>query len=388
MLARELSDHAAESKVLWNLMLLEYYEDRNREQAIAYGEQSLAIARQFDLQEQLAYTLNDIARAYFVVGKQEQAWAAQKESNGLLRKLGILSMLTDSLITSAGGHYFSGNFVEAQASAEECVSVSKSIGSMWGQAVALYVLGAIYIENGEISKSIDALQEALPMAQQVGFAPPVTIRHRLALFCGMFGDLEHGFEMAHKSIEAGDNWQFSLGAMAQLHLSSGNPGEADSAIQEALRELENGESDPKLGYAIFQVIESENALANHRYDEVLALTERAISVLGEMGQRVFLPDLLRCRGEALLGLERSGEAKEVLTEALAVAEGQSSHRALWCILPVLARIAAKDGPAAEAESLRRRAREAIDYIADHAGTTELRSGFLGSAKVRASLKDL
>ena len=192
MLARELSDHAAESKVLWNLMLLEYYEDRNREQAIAYGEQSQAIARQFDLQEQLAYTLNDIARAYFVVGKQEQAWAAQKESNDLLRKLGILSMLTDRLITSAGGHYFSGNFVEAQASAEECVSVSKSIGSMWGQAVALYVLGAIYIENGEISKSIDALQEALPMAQQAGFAPPVTIRHRLALFCGMFGDLEHG----------------------------------------------------------------------------------------------------------------------------------------------------------------------------------------------------
>ena len=103
---------------------------------------------------------------------------------------------------------------------------------------------------------------------------------------------------------------------------------------------------------------------------------------------MFLPDLLGCRGEALLGLEGSGEAKEVLNEALAVAEGQSSHRALWCILPVLARIAAKDGPAAEAESLRRRAREAIDYIADHAGTTELRSGFLGSAKVRAFLKDL
>ena len=108
----------------------------------------------------------------------------------------------------------------------------------------------------------------------------------------------------------------------------------------------------------------------------------------ELGQRVFLPDLLRCRGEALLALEMSGEAKQVLEEALSEAQTQNSHRALWCILPVLARIAAQDGPALEAESLRLRSREAIDYIADHAGAPELRRAFLGSAKVRDLLKDL
>ena len=387
-LSRELGDHAAEAAVLWNLMLLEYYEGKNRDQAIAYGEQSLAIARQFGLQEQMAYTLNDIARAYFVVGQQDRAWAAQRESNDLLRKLGNLSMLTDSLITSAGGYYFLGSFDDAQVSAEECVAVSRSIGSLWGQAVSLYVLGAIYIENGEISKSIEALQEALPLAKQVGFSPPVTVRHRLALSCGMFGDLEHGFEMAQQAIDAGDNRQFSLGALAQLHLSNGNPTEADAAIQEARKEFKDGESDPKAGYAIFQVIESENALANHRYDEVLALTARVLSVLHDMGQRVFLPDLLRCRGEALLALERTGEAKEVLEEALTEAQEQNSRRALWCILPVLARIAAQDGPTAEAESLRLRAHEAIDYIADHVGTPELRRAFLGSAKLQNLLKDL
>lgn len=152
--------------------------------------------------------------------------------------------------------------------------------------------------------------------------------------------------------------------------------------------MENGESDPKAGYAIFQVIESENALANHRYDEVLTLTERVLSTLREMGQRVFLPDLLRCRGQALLALERPGEAIEVLEEALAEAQAQNSRRALWCILPVLARIAAQEGPAAEAEALHSQAREAIDYIADHAGTTELRQAFLAPAKVRDFLKDL
>lgn len=136
------------------------------------------------------------------------------------------------------------------------------------------------------------------------------------------------------------------------------------------------------------MIECDNALANHRYDQALALTDRVVSVLQEMGRRVFLPDLLRCRGEALLALERSAEAKEVLEDALTAAQVQNSHRAPWCILPVLASIAVQDGPPVEAAALRMRAREALEYIADHAGNTELREGFLGSAKVQAFLKDL
>ena len=230
------------------------YEGQNREQAITYGEQSLAIARQYGLQEQLAYSLNDIARAYFVVGKQELGWAAQKESADLLRKLGNLTMLTDSLITSAGGHYFLGAFDDAVNSAEECSAISSSIGSVWGQTVSLYVLGAIYLELGEIGKSIEALEQALPLAKQAGFAPPVTVRLRLALFCGMFGDTEHGFTLARQALEEGDNRQFSLAALAQLHLCKGEPSQADARIQDACRDFEDGESDPKAGYAIFQVI--------------------------------------------------------------------------------------------------------------------------------------
>ena len=64
-----------------------------------------------------------------MVGRGDEAWEAQKESNGLLRELGNLTMLTDSLITSAGGHYFMGQFQNALASAEECLEVSKTIGS-------------------------------------------------------------------------------------------------------------------------------------------------------------------------------------------------------------------------------------------------------------------
>ena len=82
-------------------------------------------------------------------------------------------MLVDSLITSAGGHYFLGGFADALASAEECTEVSESIGNVRGQAVSLYVLGAIYMELGEIGKAIAALDEAILLSKQIGFHPPV-----------------------------------------------------------------------------------------------------------------------------------------------------------------------------------------------------------------------
>ena len=382
-LAGELNDHRAEAQVLWNLMLLEYYEGQNREQAITYGEQSLAIARQHGLQEQLAYTLNDIARAYFTVGREEQAWAAQRESNDLLRELGNLPMLTDSLITSAGGHYFLGNFNDALSPSEECLTVSKSINSQWSQAVSLYVLGAVYGELGEIRKSIEALKEALPLAKQAGFSPPVTVRLRLALLCGMFGDVEGGLYLARQALEDGDNREFSLAALAQLHLRNGDTAEAEATIQEACKGFENGESDPKAGYAIFQVIEGEVALANRRYDSALALTERTISILRNMGQRVFLPDILCCRAEALFALGRAEEAAATMDEALAVAESQGSRRALWPVLEAQARLATGRDDAVVAEAFHRRAVDVVEYIADRAGSPEARASFMATARVRA-----
>ena len=216
-LAKELGDHQAEARILWNLMLLEYYHGTDRQQAIGFGERSLAIAREYGLQEQLAFTLNHLARAYFVVGRGEEAWEAQKESNGLLRELGNLTMLTDSLITSAGGHYFLGQYQNALSSAEECLEVSKSIESVWSQAVSLYVLGAIYLDLGETGKSIEALEQAMPLAEAAGFTPPVTARIRLAMFHGLAGNSDQGSELAQTSLEKGESRQFALAAIAQAH---------------------------------------------------------------------------------------------------------------------------------------------------------------------------
>lgn len=59
-LARSLGDRPAEAKILWNIMLLTKFAGRPAE-GLRYGEQSLAIAREENLKEQVAYTLNDLS---------------------------------------------------------------------------------------------------------------------------------------------------------------------------------------------------------------------------------------------------------------------------------------------------------------------------------------
>ena len=297
-------------------------------------------------------------------------------------------MLVDSLITSAGGHYFLGGFADALASAEECGEVSESIGNVRGQAVSLYVLGAIYMELGEIGKAIAALDEAIPLVKQIGFHPPLTARVRLALYRGMIGDTEGGLALAGSALEDGDNRQFALAAMAQTHLSAGDKVKAQESMTEACKEFENGISDPKAGYSIFQVIEGDVALANECFQDALDLAERTIAVLDETGQRVALPDMLRCKGEALTGLGRLDEAQTALDQALAEAESQDSRRALCHILPALATLAERRGAPEEAKELRIRARDVVEDIAGRGGSDEMRAMFMNTPRVKVLLSAL
>ena len=72
-LARESGDKEAEAKALWNLLLVKTFSGGDPVTAIEYGEQSLALARDGNLREQLAYTLSNISRAYFPAGRKADA---------------------------------------------------------------------------------------------------------------------------------------------------------------------------------------------------------------------------------------------------------------------------------------------------------------------------
>src|SRR5919201_5335686 len=94
-IAQEIGDRVAQAKLNWNLMLTFLFSKR-LDQALEYGEIALALARESDDREQLAFVLNDLCRLYTCRGEFEKAYAVIKEARELWRALDHQVMLADS----------------------------------------------------------------------------------------------------------------------------------------------------------------------------------------------------------------------------------------------------------------------------------------------------
>ena len=121
--ARELSDeaievahrvqnHEAEARILWNQSNSEKFAGE-AELAVEYAERSLAVAEQYNLEEQLAFTLNDIAASLMILGELERAEEALKRSHKMWRELDNKPMLADNIQVQAGFALWVGDYKQA-----------------------------------------------------------------------------------------------------------------------------------------------------------------------------------------------------------------------------------------------------------------------------------
>ena len=395
-LARGLDDKQAEARALWNLMLVKTFSGGDPVTAIQYGEQSLALARDHNLREQLAYTLSDISRVYFHSGRRTDAWSALEESRGLWRDLGNMPMLADNLQSSADFYFVGGEYDKSVDVAEEAIRVSRSARNTWGEAASLLVAAPGLLERGEVSKSIGYLEEALSLSDKEGVAVVAVIRPILAWTYGDLGDCSKGLEIvtseldkldASKSeVEDGALRGLLLGAAAYLHMLSGDRRNAEAHLADA-EKLDPDTIMEYLGLSVAfrTLILGGVRLAYGDFARVLAIADGELSRMRKRNMLCYIPDVLRTRGEALCGLGRIEEAFASLAEARYEADRQGSRRSIWPVLAKLAELEEERGNAAEAKSLRREARSVIEYIAENADALGLRKAFMSTPRVRAVL---
>ena len=207
---------------------------------------------------------------------------------------------------------------------------------------------------------------------------------------GLLGDVERGFSAASlalaKTEEFGQPRHAILAVLALLHLYGGDPEEAFATMRHAREEPgpDTSGAYPE-STLIFDLIDGEVALAGHDYEHVLRLAERVITAMRAMGVRSLRANMLYLKGAALHGLGKTVEARQTLFEARAEigALGLNHSVFLLPVLRALSEIEAQAGNALEAQALRKQAREVVEFIADHAGSPELRASFLGTPDVRA-----
>ncbi len=387
VLADSLGDRAAEARILWILSYAAFYAGRHAD-GIDHGERSLELARELGLREQTAQTLNDLGGlSYLYSGRILQAIPVLEEASELWEELGNKPMLADSLAAASTAHVVAGMFDQGKALSDRAFEISQSIGNLWGQSYSRWKVGLAYWEQGDLNRAIQVMEESVRLAELVDLAPPQTgTQGELAALYGELGAVARGLEAASAALSAAEKHDYFLdGAsivaiLARLHALNGDIDEARARIEEA-------REDPRRDLWPFTLVtalvaEAEMALHLQDHGHCLSVTDTLLAHLRHYNMRLFLPRALWLRGKALLGLGREEDARDTLSEARAEAEALGSRRMLWRILSALSQL---EEDQAEADALRRRAREIIRTIVAHIDQMELRTSFLRLPEVRAVL---
>ncbi|MCB0167200.1 MAG: AAA family ATPase [Anaerolineae bacterium] len=394
-LARELNDHAAEAKILWNLLLLSAYTGGDLHQRLEYGEQALRLARELNLRELMAFTLHDIFYAYAGAGQWLRARQALYEARDLWHELGNLPMLAETLMRIQWTYLVTGDYDQALTNSDEAFRIGRESNNLDAQALSRFVIGFVYLERGQPDQAIVIMTEAVAVAESVENLTPLTgTRADLGWLYGQLGNVDHGLELAQLAQTTAEaklpilqSW--SRAVLVNLYLLKG-----DLAAAEAVRAtLEPYQAvKQKFGYMPFMWVrvalaEGEFAFSQQDYGRAAQVMDELDADLRDAGIRYLLPDVLHLKARARLkqGLPPIEEAYKMLVRARTEAEALGSRRSLWPILVTLSEIECQRGHPAEAEARRNQAQEIVVDMAHHLPTPELRAAFLNLAQVKALL---
>jgi class 3 adenylate cyclase/tetratricopeptide (TPR) repeat protein len=389
-LARELGDRRAESKALWNLMIINVYGGGDLREAVDAGERSLVIARELNAREQMAFTLNDLWRPYVAIGGLGASRASLEEARTLWRELGNLPMLSENLASSASVSRLAGNDRDALALAEEAHGIARDIGNLWGQAYSLMNIYGIYLDRGELGRAMATMRECIAIAEPAGFIPPqATTRADLASVHAYLGDFEGARELLRVALDvAREKQEMALpwvtGAKSEVHLLAGELDEAEAAGVGGQVELlpEPLQSEASIHVSL---VRGHIALGRGDLDRAVEIADAILDRLRRREIRHLAADALLLKGRSLASAGKTDEAKRVLGEARSEAESREYRLVLWEILRELSEIVDVHGNAEAARELRGEARRLVERIAESVDEEQLRSSFLDRPDVRLVL---
>jgi len=377
-LAQELGDRVVESKVLWNLLLANL-QDSNAGRAIEYGEKSLSLARELNLREQIAYTLSDLGWAYNVAYQFEEAETRLIEGADLWRELGNMPMLNNNLNAWLLNLVWSGKYEKALGVAQESLEISLATKNIWNQGWPRNLRGQVWFEYGEIDKALDEMEESIRLAKEAN--TPVYVAWFGANLCWAYismGVVQKGLELYRATRIPNQDIPLTPGRTATLvnyalcEIAAGDLEMAASTL-DACR-LTNSVWDFTMKLAQCRL-----ALAHKDDVQAIAIIDPVIKDSQQFKVGQYLPEALFLKGQAHLMKSEQDLAKVAFEQARLSAQTIGSRRLLWQILAALAEIESNEE---KSSALKARARETVQFVANHIRSDELRYLFLQSEGVK------
>jgi class 3 adenylate cyclase/tetratricopeptide (TPR) repeat protein len=386
--ARRLGDRPAEARALWNIVVANVYGGGDASRAVEAGEASLAIAQELGDREQLAFTLNDVCRAYMSKGDFATAFRRLEDARRIWEELDNRPMLGENLTVGCALHAFRGDYDAALADARRAYSISESIDNPWGQSHALLMLYRVQLERGAFGEAIASMERCLELGERGGFAyAGIATRADLARTLAYLGDGERALALAEEALVVARERvppaaSLTHVARADALLEVGD----DAAARAALDEIDLmmlPEPDRTFLLVASRLARVRLALRTGNPPEAAAIAEGVAGHLRSNGVQILVAEALVALGRALLAADRVEDADRALTDAIERAERLGERKALWEGLGVSGDLAARRGATGDAAERRRRARDIVGEIAAGIPDEDLRGRFLARDDVRS-----
>ena len=386
-IARRRGDKRVEARLKWSHAHLAIWTGRP-ELAMRSAEEAVAIARDLDLKEELAFALNIFARVESWLGRRDAAMAHYAEAAELFDVLRNGPMLADTRVMIASLKVALGDYDGALAAASDVYRMSEESHNPWGQGMSRMATANVQWERGDYGGAIRSQEEGVRFgntakANWVDGAQLWLVLIRLAA-----GDQETAFAPLGGAaalaslVEADSAPQLVALALAHAAVLRGNPGEASRLLTKA-----TALPAPAQARSVTTLVSAEIALANGQFASAAQIAHDGLEGDDLPRLHIFETDLRWIEGEALLHAGDLPAASAALERARSDAERRGSRRTLWLILWSLARLADAEGRASDGVDLRRRARAIVDAIADSLAPLGLAESFRRTPQASALLAE-
>ncbi|MGH2635257.1 MAG: adenylate/guanylate cyclase domain-containing protein [Actinomycetota bacterium] len=387
--ARRLGDRAAEARALWNVVVANVYGGgADAARAVEAGEASLAIARDLGEREQVAFTLNDVSRAYMARGDFATADERLHEARALWEELDNRPMLGDNLSNSSHMRLLAGDHAGAMSEARSAVAIAESIGNRWGQSHALMAVYRIELDRGEIGSAMASMRRCGEAGAQGGFAyAGVATSADLARITAYLGDGERALPLAERAFEiAGERLPPAVPVAAigeaEARIAIGDLAGARRALEQ-VRGPMLPEPDRTFALTYAGLARARVALAAGETQEAASAAEEVLRLLTANGAEILVAAALVVLARVRLAAGLVEETERLLKEAAERATRLGESLPRWEALALTADVLHRRGAEREAAEARRHARAIVDRVAAGIDDEDLRRSFLAREDVRA-----
>ncbi|HSH03419.1 MAG TPA: hypothetical protein VLL52_12935 [Anaerolineae bacterium] len=360
-LAETAHDVAAQAQALSLLMILARYQTKLN-LAQAYGERALTLARQHQLTQQLAITLNDLANVYTSQQKVTQGLQLLTEATTLFRQQGNIPLLIDNLGNIGFLQYYIGDYPATAHTVTDILNLSQQTNNIWGFAYAYWIQCQLLATLGQFAPAITATHQALHYSQQGGITlPQVVLPAELAAlyaFLGAYDQAQNQLTQAEQI--ATQQAPYLLPRIylqyAYIHLWQQDYDQLATRLQQ-LQDINPSLSDPVILQAEYLYHQNQLDTAHQKLTTFLENQQYPAHTR--------LPQLYALLSRIAWAQNQPDQAVQYITQACHLTRTNQAHRYHWLGTAQHAYICQQQGQTTAAQQLQAESKASLNYCLRH-----------------------